>query len=90
ALDAWVPSPRGRFLAYTQQTAGSDWRTIRVVEVASGKGLDDTLRWANDTLIGWVGEEGFLYSRYPEPAAGQEAQGPTYDKAVWFHRIGTA
>ncbi|MGL1489076.1 S9 family peptidase, partial [Vibrio parahaemolyticus] len=63
ALDAWVPSPRGRFLAYTQQTAGSDWRTIRVVEVASGKGLDDTLRWANDTLIGWVGEEGFLYSR---------------------------
>ncbi|WP_408590024.1 prolyl oligopeptidase family serine peptidase [Novosphingobium sp.] len=89
ALDGWVPSPRGRYLAYTQQAAGSDWRTIRVVEVGSGRVLDERLRWANDTLIGWVGEEGFLYSRYPAPSDDAGLQAPAFDKAVWFHRVGT-
>ncbi|WP_225008651.1 prolyl oligopeptidase family serine peptidase [Novosphingobium percolationis] len=89
ALDAWVPSPQGRSLAYTVQVAGSDWRTIRVADVRSGRLLDDTLAWANDTTIAWVGEEGFLYSRFPAPAAGAEANAPVFGKAVWYHRLGT-
>jgi prolyl oligopeptidase len=90
ALDAWSPSQGGRWLAYTMQTRGSDWRTIGVVDVASGKVLDDRLEWANDTTIGWVGNEGFLYSRFPTPAPGDEYRAPTFNKSVWFHRIGTS
>lgn len=90
ALDAWVPSPEGRSLAYTVQVAGSDWRTIRLLDVRSGRVLDDALQWVNDTTIGWVGEEGFLYSRFPEPAPGAQAQAPIYGKSVWYHRIGTS
>ncbi|MDF8335250.1 prolyl oligopeptidase family serine peptidase [Novosphingobium cyanobacteriorum] len=89
ALDAWTPSRGGRWLAYTVQQGGSDWRTIRVVDVKTGRVLDDTLRWANDTLIGWVGDEGFLYSRYPAPKAGEEYLAPAFGKAVWYHRLGT-
>ncbi|WP_338114833.1 prolyl oligopeptidase family serine peptidase [Novosphingobium olei] len=89
ALDAWVPSPQGRTLAYTVQVAGSDWRTIRLIDVRSGRLLDETLAWANDTTIAWVGEEGFLYSRFPEPAKGAEHLAPVYGKAVWYHRVGT-
>ena len=88
-LDAWVPSPGGTLLALTQQRDGSDWRTVRVVDVASGKLLEDRLEWANDTAIGWVGDAGFLYARYPEPPAGETYRAPVYDKAIWFHRIGT-
>ncbi len=88
-LDAWVPSPGGSLLALTQQRDGSDWRTVRVVDVASGKLLEDRLEWANDTAIGWVGDAGFLYARYPEPPAGETYRAPVYDKAIWFHRIGT-
>jgi len=89
ALDAWVPSPGGRLLAYMEQIDGSDWRTIRVTDVGSGKVLKDQLEWANDTDIGWVGDTGFLYARYPAPPAGGAYQAPVYDKAIWYHRIGT-
>jgi len=90
ALDQWVPSPSGRYLAYTVQDGGSDWRTIRVIEVRTGRVLDERLEWANDTELGWVGDEGLLYSRFPAPPPGQEFQALTFDKVVWFHRIGTA
>ena len=88
-LDAWVPSPSGTLLALTQQRDGSDWRTVRVVDVASGRMLDDRLEWANDTTIGWVGDAGFLYARYPEPPAGEAYRAQVFDKAIWFHRVGT-
>ncbi len=89
ALDAWVPSPGGQLLALTQQRDGSDWRTVRVVDVGTGRMLADRLEWANDTGIGWVGDTGFLYARYPAPPAGETYSAQVFDKAIWFHRIGT-
>lgn len=89
ALAQWEPSPSGRYLAFAEQEAGSDWRRMRVVEVGSGRVLDDRIDWANDTEIAWVGDEGFLYSRFPAPAADEDPRAPRYNKAVWFHRTGT-
>ena len=90
ALDGWVPSRSGKYLALCEQRAGSDWRTIRVVDSTSGARLDDRLDWANDTLIGWVGDKGFFYSRYPAPRETEAFRAPLHDKAIWFHRVGTA
>lgn len=90
ALAQWEPSPSGQHVAFAEQEAGSDWRTLRVIETASGRVLDERLKWANDTEIAWVGEEGFLYSRFPAPKAGDDPRAPRFNKAVWFHRIGTA
>ncbi len=90
ALAQWEPSPSGKLVAFAEQDAGSDWRRLRVVDVASGRVLDDRLDWANDSDIAWVGGEGFLYSRFPAPLAGEDPRKPRYDKAVWFHRVGTA
>ncbi|MCC6941780.1 MAG: S9 family peptidase [Novosphingobium sp.] len=89
ALAQWEPSPSGRFLAFAEQEAGSDWRTLRVVEVASGKALEERLSWANDTEIAWIGDEGFLYSRFPAPMAGEDPRAPRFNKSVWYHRVGT-
>ncbi|MFN3425541.1 MAG: prolyl oligopeptidase family serine peptidase [Novosphingobium meiothermophilum] len=90
ALAQWEPSPSGRYVAFAEQEAGSDWRTLRVVDVASGRVLGAPVRWANDTEIAWVGDEGFLYSRFPEPRVGDDPRSPRFNKAVWFHRVGTA
>src|SRR5690606_24375619 len=68
---------------------GSDWRILRVLDVASGEPLPDEIRWAKFTDLAWVGEEGFLYSRFPEPEAGQDFQALNYNQAVYFHRLGT-
>lgn len=90
ALDDWAPSPTGRWLAYSVQQGGSDWRSVRVVNVRDGAVLEDRLDWVNDTNIGWVGDKGFFYSRFPAPSAQQQTSAPSFDKAIWFHRVGTS
>ena len=45
ALAGYYPGPDGRYVAYLVQEAGSDWNTARVLDVASGETLGDTLQW---------------------------------------------
>lgn len=89
ALDAWKPSPDGRYLLYSLQSDGSDWRTLKVLDVRRGEPLDDEIEWAKFTDLAWIGHEGFLYSRFSEPEEGQDFQALNYNQAVYFHRIGT-
>lgn len=90
ALDQWEPSPNGKLLAYSIQDGGSDWRTIRVLDVTTGKPVGDEIQWAKFTNIAWVGNEGFLYSRFAEPAKGQEFQALNENQTLYYHRIGTS
>jgi prolyl oligopeptidase len=90
ALDQWEPSPNGKLLAYAIQDGGSDWRTIRVLDVTTGKMVGDEIKWAKFTNIAWVGNEGFLYSRFAAPEKGQEFQALNQNQQLMFHRIGTA
>lgn len=89
ALDDWEPSEDGRYLAYSVQDGGTDWRILRVIDTRTGKVISDEIRWAKFTGIAWVGNEGFLYSRFPKPEEGQDFQARNYNQAIWFHRIGT-
>lgn len=89
ALDGWVPSHNGKLLAYSVQDGGSDWRVIKVLDVATGAVRTDEIKWAKFTGISWVGNAGFLYSRFPEPKAGEEFQALSTGQAVYYHRIGT-
>lgn len=84
ALGEWEPSRDGAHLAYTVQEGGTDWRTIRVLNVWSGEVLEDKVEWARFTGISWT-EGGFFYSRYPETAP----QDGVANHAVWFHALGT-
>jgi prolyl oligopeptidase len=90
ALDDWKPSDDGRYLLYSVQDGGSDWRVLKLLDVATGKVMTDEIRWAKFTQLAWIGNEGFLYSRFPEPAKGQDFQARNYDQAVYFHRVGTS
>jgi len=89
ALADWEPSDNGRLLAFAVQDGGSDWRTIKLLDVTTGKVLKDEIKWAKFTGISWVGNSGFLYSRFPEPEKGQEFQSLNTNQAVYFHKIGT-
>ena len=89
ALADWEPSQNGKLLAYAVQDGGSDWRTIKLLDAATGKVLKDEIKWAKFTSIAWVGNTGFLYSRFPEPKEGQAFQQPNTNQAVYFHAIGT-
>ncbi len=90
ALSDWSPSPDGKYLLYSVQDGGTDWRILSVMDVESGKKLDDEIKWAKFTGLAWVGEEGFLYSRFPEPEEGQDFQALNYNQAVYYHKLGTS
>lgn len=90
ALDAVEPSPDGSLLAYSVQDGGTDWRIIRVLDVASGETLSDEIRWAKFTGIEWAPDgRSFFYARYPEPPEGQIYTARNYNHAVYRHRLGT-
>jgi prolyl oligopeptidase len=90
ALAEWEPSKDGRRIAYTVQEGGTDWRIVRVLDAETGQVLPDELRWVKFSGLSWAQDgSGFYYSRFPEPAAGQQFQSTNQAQAVYFHRIGT-
>ena len=91
ALAEWDPSKDGRFLLYSVQDGGTDWRTVRVLDVATGQPTQDEVRWVKFSNLDWARDgSGFFYSRFPEPAEGQQFQSTNENQAVYFHRLGTA
>ncbi len=91
ALAEWTPSDDGRFLAYAVQDGGSDWRTIKLIDVASGKTLPDEIKGAKFSgSVAWKPDgTGFFYSRFALPVAGATFQALNTDQTVYFHKIGT-
>lgn len=89
ALAEWKPSADGRYLAYAIQEGGTDWRTIRILDVASGATLPDEIQWARFTTIAWAKDgSGFFYSRNPEPQEDHAFTAQAMGHAVHFHELG--
>jgi len=90
ALTGNVPSDDGKLLAYGLATAGSDWNTWRIRDIATGKDLDDKVEWVKFSLVSWTGDNaGFYYSRYDKPTSDSEFTGVNYFQKLYYHRIGT-
>ena len=90
ALLDWQPSEDGHYLAYGLSQGGSDWETLHVMDVASGKVLPDTVRWVKFSGIAWTRDgKGFFYSRYPAPPKGEAISDRVENQALYYHRLGT-
>jgi len=92
ALAEWTPSEDGKLLAYSIQDGGTDWRTVKVMDVATGKTRKDELKWLKyGGNVAWAKDGGgFYYSRYPAPPAKTTFQSSTLNQRVYFHKLGTA
>ncbi|MEZ0243664.1 MAG: prolyl oligopeptidase family protein, partial [Sphingomonas sp.] len=91
ALAEWLPSDDGKHLIYSVQDGGTDWRTLRVIDVATGKETGDEVSWAKFTMgASWAQDgSGFFYSAYPEPPADAKFQALNENHRVYFHKLGT-
>ncbi len=81
-------SEDSKYLAYSLADGGSDWRTIRVMDIESGLKLEDALQWVKFSSIAWRGN-GFFYSRFDEPEKGMELSGRNAFHKVCYHKLGT-
>ena len=90
ALSGTAFSDDGRYVTYGVQNAGSDWRIWKIMDVASGKVLEEELSWIKFNSPVWTKDgKGFFYARYPEPVADAEFQALNLKMKVYYHRVGT-
>jgi prolyl oligopeptidase len=90
ALAGYWPSPEGDRLVYSVQEGGSDWRTLRVMDVETGEPLADTIEWVKFSPVSWASDgSGFYYSRYPAPQEGEAFTALNLNQAIYFHTLGT-
>jgi len=87
ALGEIAFSQDGSLLAVQLSQGGSDWRTIRVLDVATKRFLEDEVRWVKFSDISWAGD-GFFYSRYPQPQDTTLSDVNQFHQ-VYYHRVGT-
>ncbi len=91
AMSSWQPTLDGTLVAYALADGGSDWRTWKVRDVATGKDLPDEIKWVKFSEVAWLPDgSGFFYGRYAEPKPGEELSGTNYFQQVYFHKLGDA
>ena len=82
-------SKDGKYLGYSINRAGSDWSEIYVMEIESGKKLQDEIKWVKFSDIAWKGD-GFYYSAYDAPKGGSELSNKNEFHKVFYHKLGDA
>jgi prolyl oligopeptidase len=82
-------SQNGKYAAYTIQKSGSDWQEGYIMDVNTKKLLSDKLSWLKFTGLSWRGDEGFYYSRFPEPKGEDQLKGKNTNQQVYYHIVGT-
>src|SRR5208283_4676751 len=93
AMDFYVPSFGGKYVAAALSENGSEDSSAHVFEVATGKELPDVVPRVNFATAGgsiaWKGDNsGFYYTRFPQ---GKErpAEDANFYQQVYFHKLGT-
>lgn len=83
-------SENGKYITYGVAESGSDWKMLRVMEIETGKVLDDELKWVKYSGTSWTKDsKGFFYCRYEEPAEGVKYQSVNLNDKVYYHQVGT-
>ena len=91
AIDYFVPSPSGKYVAVGVSLGGSENSVLHVVEVASGRLLSEAISRAHDGAPSWADESnGFYVTRTHPMAPGAPASTKYENERVYFHVVGSA
>ncbi len=82
-------SKKKKYAAYLIAQAGSDWQEGYVIDVNTKKQMADKIEWIKFSGINWKGDEGFYYSRYPEPDEKSRLSKQNQFHTVYYHQLGT-
>lgn len=81
-------SEDNKYIAVNINEAGSDWSRIVIYDIATKQPTGDELKWIKFSGASWL-NDGFFYSRYPEPEKGKELSGNNEYHMVYYHKMGT-
>jgi len=94
AMDWYVPSADGKFVAISLSQGGSEQGTLHFFEVDTGNKLTDEIPRVQYPTGGgsaaWTADgSGVFYTRYPHEGERPEGDLNFYQQ-VWFHRLGSS
>ena len=90
ALSEFTPSPDGKHYTYGLSEGGSDWVTLHVRDLATGKDTPETVKWVKFSSAAWTKDgQGFFYSRFPEPPQGKQLEVKLEHMTLYYHKLGT-
>ncbi len=76
-------------IAFSISDGGSDWRVWKVLDIETGKVLEDEIKWAKFSGASWENDDsGFFYQKYDEPK-GELLKEVNESPKLMFHKIGT-
>ena len=78
-------SEDSKYLAYSLSMAGSDWNDIYVLDIESGKLLNDKIERVKFSKISWY-KDGFFYSGYGLDNEGSLIESNSNQK-VFYHKL---
>jgi prolyl oligopeptidase len=90
AIDYFVPSPDGRYVAVGVSLGGSENSVLHVVETAEGRVLGKSISRTEAAQLSWADDStGFYFSRLHAMDPGSAASTKYDDVRVYFHRLGS-
>jgi prolyl oligopeptidase len=93
AIDWFVPSSDGKYVAMSLSKSGSEDGTLHFYETATGKALPDTIAHVQYPTAGgsaaWNADgTGIFYTRFPRKGERPDADLNFYQQ-IYFHKLGT-
>jgi prolyl oligopeptidase len=88
AIDYFVPSPDGKYVAVGVSLGGSENSVLNVVETATGKLLSESISRAQEASPSWTDDsKGFYFTRLQAMASTAPASTKYDNERVYFHRL---
>lgn len=83
AVDYYTPSWDGKLLAYGLSTGGSEASVLRVLDLASGKDLAESIERAHGSIITWRADNrSFFYFKFSPVTADTPPQRPSTTRGL--------
>ncbi|WP_421869425.1 prolyl oligopeptidase family serine peptidase [Marinoscillum sp.] len=83
-LQSFSPSKNNKYLAYSFNRNGSDWREIQIISTSNQGSPTESLKDVRFSGINWCGN-GFYYTRYPPSSITEKLGKP----AIYYHQLFT-